>query len=202
MHPDLDPRVFQALGDAQRLGFLGAAPIDDVVAHARRFGDALPDDVATIVDVGAGGGTPGLILAADRPEVELVLLDRRTRRTDFLLRCVVRLGWSSRVRVLPGDASELAWDPQWRGRFDAAVARGLGAPAVTAELCRGFVRDDGVMVVSEPPDETGAVRWDDAGLAALGWRLDGTAPGVVRHRAVGPPPADVPRRSRQLSPRW
>ena len=138
-----DEAVLETLGEAQRLGFLGAAPISLMIEHALQYVPALPVEVSSVVDVGAGGGLPGLVVALARPDLDVVLLDRRTRRTDFLSRAVRRLGLAERVRVLPGDAATLAHDVRWRGHFGAAIARGLGSPAITAELCRGFVGDGG-----------------------------------------------------------
>lgn len=146
-------------------------------------------------------GSPGLVVALARPDLDVVLLDRRTRRTDFLSRAVRRLALAERVRVLPGDAATLAHDVRWRGHFGAAIARGLGSPAITAELCRGFVGDGGLLIVSEPPAALGIRRWSESGLASLGWAPDEEFPGVIRVRAVGPPPPGVPRR-RPSAPRW
>lgn len=203
MIEDLDPRLVETLGIAQRFGFLGAAPIESVITHARQFIVALPSDAHRVVDVGSGGGVPGLVIAVERADLQVVLTDRMTRRTDFLARAVTGLGLSERVVVLPGDAAALSWEAQWRGQFDAAVARGLGAPPITAELCRGFVREGGVLVVSEPPDGAGGSRWNASGLARLGWQAaDLVFPGVIRFHATGSaPPPDVPRRGK-FAPRW
>lgn len=193
-----DDRLFETLGESQRLGFLGAAPVESIVEHARQYVAALADlTVRRVVDLGAGGGVPGLVLAHDLPDVELLLVDRRAKRTDFLLRAVSRLGWTGRVSVVCGDAGALARDPALRGTFDVVAARGLGSPRVTAELARGFVVPGGHLVVSEPPAVAGAdewVRWPSGPLAQLGWERDRRSPGIARLRAMGSPASAIPRR--------
>ncbi len=163
---DLDD-LRAALADAQRLGLLGARPIDDVVEHARGFVDALDalGPGGRVADLGSGGGVPGLVIAHDRPDLRLTLVDRRTKRTDFLERVVRRLGWVDRVTVVAADAVAVA-DTSPHG-FDAVVARGFGPPESTLEVAVRLVRPGGRIVISEPP--TGD-RWPRATLERLGLR--------------------------------
>ena len=80
---ELEEQLHEALGRAQRLGFLGERPIPEVIAHARGFVSALGEVTGSVIDLGAGGGVPGLVIAVDRPDLAITLLDRRTKRTDF-----------------------------------------------------------------------------------------------------------------------
>ncbi len=160
---DLDD-LRAVLADAQRLGLLGDRPIDDVIAHARGFVGALETlgSADRVADLGSGGGVPGLVIAHDRPDLRLTLVDRRTKRTDFLERVVRRLGWTDRVTVVAADAAAVAeTSPQG---FDAVVARGFGPPESTLELAVRLVRPGGRIVISEPP--TGD-RWSPAMLERL-----------------------------------
>ena len=158
-----DTGLVGALTEAQHLGFLGARPISEVIEHARAFVeglDGLPTD-ARVIDLGSGGGVPGLVIANDRAGLRVTLLDRRTKRTDFLERVVGRLGWVDRVSVVATDVR--TFDPD--RLFDAAVARGFGPPAETLAAAARVVRAGGRVVISEPP--TGD-RWDADALAAAG----------------------------------
>lgn len=159
------------LTESQRLGFLGARPIPEVIAHAQGFVAAIPRPARTVVDLGSGGGVPGLVIARDRPELHVTLLDRRTKRTDFLERMVHRLGWHDRVTVIAADAARfVAEHPH---RFDVAVARGFGPPDVTLGYGAALVVPGGRIVISEPP--TGD-RWDPTWLGANHLvRVPGTA---------------------------
>ncbi len=155
--------LVDALTEAQHLGFLGARPITEVIEHAGAFVEALSELSANarVIDLGSGGGVPGLVIAADRPDLYVTLLDRRTKRTDFLERSVRRLGWSERVSVLGVDVAAFSPD----SLFDAAVARGFGPPADTLAVAARLVRVGGRVVISEPP--TGD-RWEDDVMARAG----------------------------------
>ena len=153
--------LMSVLTESQRLGFLGTRPIPEVIAHAQGFVAAVPQLARTVVDLGSGGGVPGLVIARDRPDLHVTLLDRRTKRTDFLERMVRRLGWHDRVTVVAADAARFA-DEHPRG-FDVVVARGFGPPDVTLGYGAALVVPGGRIVISEPP--TGD-RWDPAGLDA------------------------------------
>lgn len=150
------------LGEARDLGFLGPGPIEFHVEHAHAYLAALEGVAGAALDLGAGGGVPGLVLAGERPDLAWTFLDAMTKRTAFLERAVATLGLS--VTVLTGRAEELG--REHRQRYGAVVARSFGAPAVTAECASPFLAVGGRLVVSEPPD--GGDRWPAAGLAELG----------------------------------
>jgi 16S rRNA (guanine527-N7)-methyltransferase len=173
------PELVDALRRAQRLGFLGARPIPEVIAHARGFVRALVAEpgrgpIDSVLDLGSGGGVPGLILAHDLPTIQMTLLDRRAKRTDELERAVRRLGWHDRVSVVCSDVT--TYRPETR--FDAVVARGFGPPAFTLTQAARLVRPDGPIVISEPP---GVDRWDEQLLEQVGRRR------VVDSSVVGSP---------------
>jgi 16S rRNA (guanine527-N7)-methyltransferase len=173
---ETSPALFAALGDAQRVGLLGARPIDEVIEHARGFVNALESTVGAVVDLGAGGGVPGLVIAHDRPDLTVTLIDRRAKRTDFLERIVRRLGWAGRVDVVAADVRDVVVSDG--ARFDGAVARGFGPPSSTLQLAVRLVRPGGVVVMSEPPDGD---RWsDDPLVQAAAVIPDFGIAGVVR----------------------
>lgn len=151
-----DRDLRRMLRESQRSGFLGDRAVDEVIAHARIFSQALAARRGqAVIDLGAGGGVPGLVIAFDRPDVHVTLVDRRAKRTDFLERMVQRQGWMGRVAVCCVDAVPYA--EQHREAFDAVVARGFGPPAATLSIARRLVRPDGRIVISEPP---AGDRWD------------------------------------------
>ena len=154
--------LVDALASSQRLGVLGDRPIADVIDHAGAFVVALTAVSGTVVDLGTGGGVPGLVIAAARPDLRLVLVDRRATRTDHVRRLVRRLGFTDQVEVVTGDVASL------RGRgADAAVARGFGAPGATLAAAAAVTRPGGTIVISEPPAPA-AQRWPAALLTAAG----------------------------------
>ncbi len=184
--------LVEVLGEAAGLGFLGPGPVEAHIIHAARFADALRP-TADVLDLGSGGGMPGLVLAALHPDLMVVLLDARTNRTDFLARAVGRLGWAARVTVVAGQAETLGRSPDWRGRCSAVVARSFGSPSVTAEDAAPFLAVGGQLLVSEPPDSS-AGRWPAAGLALVGLEADEPMEGLASFTQARPCPDRFPRR--------
>jgi 16S rRNA (guanine527-N7)-methyltransferase len=153
------------------LGFLGSMALDDQIDHSLGFvavaEATLGGRPGAVVDLGSGGGVPGLVLLACWPECRVVLLDANERRTDFLLEVTSEPRTHQRVEVIRGRAEELGHDERFRGQFDLVTSRSFASPAVTAECGAALLTDQGLMVVSEPPDEVDD-RWPADGLARLG----------------------------------
>jgi 16S rRNA (guanine527-N7)-methyltransferase len=178
------------LQEAQQLGFLGPRAVADQIAHARAFAEVLETarvGPAAFLDLGSGGGLPGLVLADRWPDHRATLVDSSQRRTSFLRRSVAALGWSHRVVVVEGRAEQIAHDPAFRARFRLVVARSFATPSVTAEIGGAFVADPGCLAVSEPntgdADESGSSklplrRWPAEELAELG-----LGPAILRQGA-------------------
>lgn len=161
--------VTAALEDARRFGFLGPRPVTEQVEHAQAFAAVLERHglgPVRFLDLGSGGGLPGLVLAARWPAATATLLDSSARRTAFLRRTIEALGWETRIAVAEGRAESLARKPELRTAFPLVVARSFGAPAVTAEIGGAFVEQGGTLAVSEPADTAG--RWPNEGLTVFG----------------------------------
>ena len=166
-----NPAKFAALEPvlraAQRIGALSDAPVDQIITHALWFARAIPDTARRVVDLGSGAGVPGLIVAVERPELELVLVDRRSGRTDSLTRSVLALGLAEQVEVKCSEIGDLTRDAKFYMQFDAAISRGLGPPLQTLRLSRDLVKTGGVIIISEPPPTTQS-RWNPDEVADLG----------------------------------
>jgi 16S rRNA (guanine527-N7)-methyltransferase len=144
--------------------------------------DHLP---GTVIDVGSGGGTPGIPLAANLPGRGFTLLEAEGGKCAFLERVASPL---ANVSVVWGRAEEQPTDT-----FGVALAKALAKPPVAVELCLPLVAPGGA-----------AVLWlgETADLAAvavvaerLGGRLEGCDDGLAVLRKVAATPAGYPRRS-------
>src|SRR5438445_4560220 len=90
-----------------------------------------------IVDVGSGGGIPGIPLAASLPDRDVTLLEANGRKCQFLRR------WApSNAAVVQGRAEEQPTDT-----YDVAVAKALAPPPVAVEWCLPLVRSGGAVVL-------------------------------------------------------
>lgn len=193
--PNHSTALREVLERARRLGVLGPGPIDDHLVHAQGFVAALADVPAgtRVIDLGSGGGLPGLVIGEARPDLPLVLLDSLERRCALLREAVVHLGWTDRCEVVEGRAEEVGRDPEWRAASGAVTARSFGPPATLAECAAPLLVEGGLLVVSEPPGAP--ERWPSEGLVRLGLVDEGVGAGGIRRlRQVAACPAEFPRR--------
>jgi 16S rRNA (guanine527-N7)-methyltransferase len=136
-----------------------------------------------IVDVGSGGGVPGIPLAAALPEREITLLEANGRKCDFLRE------WAPpNARVVQGRAEEQETDA-----FGVAVAKALAPPPVAAEWCLPLVCPGGAAVLWVGPSA------DVQHVARVAERLAGELEeerdGLLVLRKLRPTPAGFPRRT-------
>ena len=194
---DLD----EVLRQAQDLGFLGPGPIASAAPPRRgrcarwRWTASSPEAPLEFLDLGSGGGLPGLVLALGAARLRPlsgILLDAQQRRTASSQEAVDRLGLADRIagRDRPGRGRRPGSEPH-RERYDLVVARAFGPPAVTAECAVAFLRPGGRLVVSEPPDPDSA-RWDEE-PARRPRPLTSRPAGQRRRPRRPPPPARPPR---------
>jgi 16S rRNA (guanine527-N7)-methyltransferase len=162
--------------------------LDDALAALGLIGDG------PVVDVGSGGGSPGLPIAAARPDLRVDLLEAQSRRCAFLESVAVDF---PNVRVVCARAEEHARGAG-REAYAVAVAQALAPPPVALEWCLPLVRAGGrvVLLVGEVELE----RATTAAGAVGGGRPETVAlPGSERRALlvvpkVAPTPDRFPRR--------
>lgn len=137
-----------------------------------------------VVDVGSGGGTPGIPLAAALPEREVTLLEAARRKVDFLSRWEAEL---PNLRVVWGRAEEQPLEA-----WGVAVAKALAAPPVAAEWCLPLVCVGGAVVLWAGPSAD-SDRVARAAAQVAGELLE-SPPGFLVLRKTGPTPPGFPRR--------
>ena len=137
----------------------------------------------SIVDVGSGGGAPGVPLALALPDREVTLLEANGRRCAFLDSLAL-----PNVRVVHGRAEEHEVDS-----YGVAVAKALAPPPVAAEWCLPLVRPGGGVVLwVGPTTEPDCVARAAERLAA---ELEDAPRGFLVLRKLGPTPHGFPRRT-------
>ena len=167
--PD-ESALLAALESLRDRGALGELSLPRAVGHSESFLAPIPATARRLIDLGSGGGLPGLVIADRRPELKIVLTDRRERRGDLLRLACARLGFQDRVTVFVGDVTRLANDAAARGAFDVVTARAFGDPLWTLRCAQPFLSPDGVVIVSEAPDADRHSRWPADDVRGLGLR--------------------------------
>jgi 16S rRNA (guanine527-N7)-methyltransferase len=174
------PRVLE---ESRARGFLGPNAIEPHFTHSLGFAlcweERTPTPPDSFLDLGSGGGLPGLFLL-DRWRCPAVFTDSMVKRASFLGEVLEWEGAPSQGTVIEGRVEETARIPELIESFDLVTARSFGPPAVTAECGAQFMKIGGVMIVSEPPEDTEIERWNPDKLADLGL----VAEGRVRHGAA------------------
>jgi 16S rRNA (guanine527-N7)-methyltransferase len=169
----------------------GLTAIDDLdeartllVEDALRAVEVVRQLDGSIVDVGSGGGSPGIPLAAALPEREVTLLEANARKAGFLDRVAAEF---PNVSVVRGRAEEQEPD-----RYGVATAKALAKPPVAIEWALPLVRPGGA-----------AILWlgesaDLAAVARVAGQLGGAPPerraGLTVIRKLAPTPPGFPRR--------
>jgi 16S rRNA (guanine527-N7)-methyltransferase len=187
VQPDVLDRWLGALLETPGL----TAIRDPAVARSVLLEDALRavDLVAAtdgpVVDVGSGGGTPGIPLAVSLPDRAVTLLEAEGRKCRFLETWTHEI---PNVSVTRGRAEEQ--EPE---RYGVAVAKALAHPPTAAEWCLPLVREGGLVLLwvgeSAEPDRVAAVAERIAG------ELEQAPDGLLAIRKTGPTPPGFPRRA-------
>ncbi len=178
---------------------LVSGPAEDLVEDSLVLLDHL-GDARLLVDVGSGGGLPGLPLRIARPDLAVTLIEADEAKAAFLVRACAALGLSG-VEVVARRAEAVGQDGRYRERFDVAVARALAPMPVLAELCLPLVRVGG-RVLAQKTDREDVDRARRA-IELLGGSLDAVLPAPSKSRRSGtvvevskvrPTPSEFPRR--------
>lgn len=168
----LDTELHLILSRSFEMGFLGGMPIDEQVDHALGFVGLVEAELGrapqSVIDLGTGGGVPGLVLACCWPDARVVLMDGSEKRITFLSEAIQQVAGAEHAQVELGRAEELGHRPDLRELFEVVTSRSFGSPAVTAECGSSFAMLGGIMVISEPPESAETERWPADGLEKVG----------------------------------
>jgi 16S rRNA (guanine527-N7)-methyltransferase len=169
--------------------------VEDSLVLLQHLGSAV-----RVVDVGSGGGLPGLPLRIARPDLSMTLVEADQSKAAFLVQACAALGLRD-VDVVARRAEEVGRDPAYRESFDLAVARALAPMPVLAELCLPLVRVGGRLIAQKTEQED--VEAARHAIEVLGGSLAGVSPArsgarwkgtVVIVDKVRPTPGAYPRR--------
>ena len=151
--------------------------VDDSLVLLEHLGDA-----HTLVDVGSGGGLPGLPLKIARPDLAVTLIEADQAKAAFLVQACARLGLQD-VDVVARRAEEVGHDQRYREVFDIATARALAPMPALIELCLPLVRVGGRLLAQKTDKEE--IDQARRAIEVLGGSLDSVEPAPSTARRLG-----------------
>lgn len=116
-----------------------------------RIRDLAGERNGRVMDLGSGGGIPGVVLAVAFPEFTFALLDATGKKVAFLQNCIDDLGLTN-TSAVHGRAEELAHHFEWRSAFDVVTARAVTSLSALFELGLPFVQMKGWLVLPKGAD--------------------------------------------------
>jgi len=128
--------------------------------------DDLPEN-ARLMDVGAGGGFPSLIIALSRPDVRVISLDSTAKKLAFIDWCADALGMPN-ISTMNARAEDVGKDPLHRGKYDVVCARAVARLNILSELCLPLVKTDGKFIAMKGAGGQEEIDEARKGIAVLG----------------------------------
>ncbi|MCL4460062.1 MAG: 16S rRNA (guanine(527)-N(7))-methyltransferase RsmG [Chloroflexi bacterium] len=123
-----------------------------------------------VIDIGSGGGFPGLPLKIFRPELEVTLVDSVAKKTAFLHHLVARLRLSD-VSIITARAEEIGHRPEQREQYDIALSRAVTILPTLLEYCLPLTRVGGRFIAPKKMGITAELKAAARALTLLGGRL-------------------------------
>lgn len=120
-----------------------------------------------IVDVGSGGGLPGIPLAVARPDIRVVLIEATGKKARFLQQCTQTLNLDN-TQVVHGRSETLGQKPPYRQAYDVAVCRAVGNMRTLLEFTLPLIRLGGELLAMKGPSVLQEIDAASDAMAILG----------------------------------
>ncbi|MCB2308971.1 16S rRNA (guanine(527)-N(7))-methyltransferase RsmG [Clostridium estertheticum] len=124
-----------------------------------------------VIDIGTGGGFPGIPMKIVKPEVNIVLLDSLNKRIIFLNEVINRLDLKN-IKAIHGRAEDFAQEKQYREKFDVAVSRAVANLTVLSEYCIPYVKVGGYFVAMKGPAVEEEIKLSKNAIRMLGGQIE------------------------------
>jgi len=154
---------------------------------------AAPTSGSSVIDIGSGGGVPGIVIAILRPDLEMTLLDADRRKSGFLIHVAGLLGLQS-VHVVAERAEDAGRREGMRETFDLAISRATAPPPVLCELALPLLRAGGALCALVADGPAAVSTCVAAASACGGGAPEAPSGGTLRVRKITATPDTYPRR--------
>ncbi len=151
---------------------------DDVEIDVKHFLDSLTifstgkiTEGKKIIDIGTGGGFPGVPIKIVEDSTEVVLLDSLNKRLKFLDEVIKELKLKN-IRTLHERAEDLGNNQEYREMFDIAVSRAVASLNILSEYCLPFVKLDGYFIAMKGSESNEEIDEAEKAIKLLGGKLE------------------------------
>ncbi len=156
-----------------------------------------------IIDVGTGGGFPGLPIKIMIPDINLTLLDSIQKRIIFLEALTKEINLQS-ILLIHGRAEDYGRKSLYREKYDVAVSRAVAPFRILLEYCLPFVNEGGIFIVQKSADIEAEIKEGTEALKILGGQVEqkidlklpfsGDSRSIIIVRKIKRTPDKYPRR--------
>lgn len=129
------------------------------------------ENVEKCIDIGSGGGFPGLPLAIVYPHMHVILVDSVGKKVNFINDVVMKLQIHNAAAV-HARAENLARDPNYREQFDLCTSRAVARYNTLAELCIPFIKIGGVFAAYKSGDSEDEIREGIKAVKTMGGKVE------------------------------
>ncbi|AZR74299.1 16S rRNA methyltransferase G [Anoxybacter fermentans] len=160
-------------------------------------------DLSSVLDLGTGGGFPGVPLKIIRPKISVLLADSLKKRIKYLELVIKELGLKD-ISVYHGRAEEMGQDPKFREKFTNVFSRAVAEMNILVEYCLPLVKVGGMFVALKGPDLEDELNQAKRAIKLLGGEIVGVecfdlplindSRTLVFIKKVNPTPGKYPRR--------
>jgi len=150
---------------------------DDLEVDIKHFIDSLTPlttglfrDNIKVIDIGTGGGFPGLPIKIVKKDLDVLLMDSTMKKINFLNDVIDKLELE-RIEAIHGRAEEMGHNPQYREQFDIAVSRAVAQLNTLCEYCLPFVKVGGYFIAMKGSDMEEELKEATNSIKVLGGKL-------------------------------
>lgn len=141
------------------------------------------EEADKIIDVGTGGGFPGVPLAIAAPDKEFILMDSLNKRLKIIDELCGQIGIGN-VTTVHARAEELAKNKAHREQYDLCVSRAVANMATLAEYCLPFIKVGGCLMAYKGPDAEREVEEARKALFLLGGQVEEIREGNLKEFGI------------------
>ena len=131
-----------------------------------------------IIDIGTGGGFPGIPVKIISPDTDIVLLDSLNKRVNFLNEVISELKLE-KIEAIHGRAEDLAHDKNLRGKFDYSISRAVANLSTLSELCIPFLKKGGTFISYKSENTDEEIKDAESAIKILGSKIERVEESII-----------------------